>query len=77
MRLAVLLRARLDLACSNLQVLCLLAAACLQSMVVFFITAAEPFASVGVGNRYCMNAAALEFIEASKLPLEMKPLVKG
>lgn len=29
------------------------------------------------GNRYCMNAAALEFIEASKLPPEMKPLVKG
>ena len=30
-----------------------------------------------MGSRYCMNAAALEFVEASKLPPEMKPLVKG
>ena len=33
--------------------------------------------ALDAGSRYCMNAAALEFIEASKLPPEMKPLVKG
>ena len=33
--------------------------------------------ALDVGRRYCMNAAALEFIEVSKLPAEMKPLVQG
>ena len=31
---------------------------------------------MSVCPRYCMNAATLEFIEASKLPAEMKPLLK-
>jgi len=30
-----------------------------------------------LASRYCMNAATLEFIEASKLPAELKPLLKN